>query len=268
MSLSRNVLGLALGALALAAPARAEDARTPAAAIGPVYVFPSSANAAGQFGAFFKTKLTIYNPNADAITVKAFLSTPGGATATVNIAMAANSFTRWDNFLDDKFGFSGGAGINLAESTHAKSFVAVAEVYTESEKGRYATPLTALLADDAVVPLANPVASPISVVAGLRVDASNRANFGCSSANTGSVQVRADFYAFTNFVRTATTSATLDLGPLGWAQQAVPAQGDDIIAYFWVVSGSPGGVYCYGVNVNNASNDGTSIPARTWSPLG
>lgn len=268
MNVLRNSLLLLLPGLLLAAPAaRAGDAPRPAALTGKSYVFPSSANAQGQFGAYFKTKMTLYNPNADPITVRAFLSTPAGASQTVSIALAANTYTRWDNFLDDKFGYTGGAGINLAENTAAKSFVAIAEVFTESDAGRYSTPLTGLLAADAVVELGNPIASPISVVAGLRVDAANRANFGCSSASAGPIQVRADFYAFRNFIRSATTSATLDLVPLGWAQQAVPVEGDDIIAIFWVVSGTPGaGVYCYGVNVNNASNDGTAIPARTWSP--
>jgi hypothetical protein len=268
VNVQRNALFFLLPSLLLASPAaRAGDAPRPAALVGRGYVFPSSANAQGQFGAYFKTKMTLYNPNADPITIRAFLSTPAGASQTVNIALPANTYTRFDNFLDDKFGYTGGAGINLAESTATKSFVAVAEVFTESDAGRYSTPLTGLLADDAVVALGNPILSPISVVAGLRVDGSNRANFGCSSASAGPVQVRADFYAFRNFFRSATTSATLDLGPFGWAQQALPVDGDDIIVNFWVLSGAPGAsVYCYGVNVNNASNDGTAVPARTWSP--
>lgn len=268
MNVSRKTLLLLLpGLLFASGPARAGDAPRPAALTGKSYVFPSSANAQGQFGAYFKTKLTLYNPNSDAITVRAFLSTPTGASPTVSIALPANTYTRFDNFLDDKFGYTGGAGINLAESTAARSFVAIAEVFTESDAGRYSTPLTGLLAADAVVELGSPIASPISVVAGLRVDAANRANFGCSSASADPIQVRADFYAFRNFIRSATTSATLDLVPLGWAQKSVPVEGDDVIAIFWVVSGTPGaGVYCYGVNVNNASNDGTAIPARTWSP--
>ena len=268
MNAFRNPLVLLLPGLLLAAPsARAGDAPRPVALTGKSYVFPSSANAAGQFGAYFRTKMTLYNPGGDPITIRAFLSTPAGASQTVSIALAANTYTRFDNFLDDKFGYTGGAGINLAESTATKSFVAIAEVFTESDAGRYSTPLTGLLADDAVVALASPIASPVSVVAGLRVDAANRANFGCSSGSADPIRVRADFYAFRNFIRSATTSATLDLVPLGWAQQAVPVEGDDIIAIFWVISGTPGaGVYCYGVNVNNASNDGTAIPARTWSP--
>lgn len=270
MSAFRNGTFLVLGALSLALtrPAFSEETRRPNALVGRSYVFPSSANVAGQFGAYFKTKMTIYNPNAQAITVNAFLSTPAGASQTASIVMPANSFSRWDNFLDEKFGYAGGAGINLQESTLSRSFVAVAEVYTESANGRYSTPLSGLFTDDAVVALGNPLASPISVVAALRVDSSNRANFGCSSASAAPTQIRADFYAFSNFVRTGIMSASLDLGPFGWAQQAVPVEGDDIIAYFWLVSGSSDAdVYCYGVNVNNASNDGTAIPARTWSPL-
>ena len=48
----------------------------------------------------------------------------------------------------------------------------------------------------------------------------------------------------------------------GWGQRAVPVQDEQIRILYWVKSGGGNlGVYCYGVKVNNASNDGTSIPA-------
>jgi hypothetical protein len=81
--------------------------------------------------------------------------------------------------------------------------------------------------------------------------------------------VQVDFFGFSNGSQAASSTATVSLAPYGWAQQAVPIQGDDVFAYFKVTSGGTGGlgVYCYGVNVNNTSNDGTSIPAHRWPPV-
>ena len=53
-----------------------------------------------MFGAFFKTKLTLYNPGVDAITIRDAL-TPDGPSQTVVISRP--TYNRWDNFLDDMF---------------------------------------------------------------------------------------------------------------------------------------------------------------------
>ena len=75
------------------------------------------------------------------------------------------------------------------------------------------------------------------------------------------MSVRVDFSAIANGA--ATTARTdLALGPSQWGQQALPLQGSEIFAFFSVTSGGgPRGVYCYGVNVDNVSNDGTVISA-------
>jgi hypothetical protein len=221
------------------------------------YVFPSSANVLGLNGAFYKTSMKILNLNPQEITISAGLMTPSGAAASKAIVLGANSYKTYENFLQEVFGYTGGAGIALFDSA-SQPFVAVAEVYTDSSAGRYSTPLVGLNSSDAVV---DSTSGATSVAAGLRVAPDTRANFGCSNLDPVPTTVRVGFSAITNGA-TTTTSTNLTLGPSQWLQQAVPIQGDDIFAFFSVTSGGgPLGVYCYGVNVNNVSNDGTLIPA-------
>jgi hypothetical protein len=221
------------------------------------YVFPSSANVLGRNDAFYKTNMKLLNLNSQEITISAGLMTPSGAVGAKTIALAANSYKTYENFLQEVFGYTGGAGIALFDSA-SQPFVAVAEVYTESSAGRFSTPLVGLNSSDAVVVAAS---GATSVAAGLRVTPSTRANFGCSNLDPVPATVRVGFSAITNGVK-ATTSTDLTLGPSQWAQFAVPIPGDEIFAFFSVTSGGgPLGVYCYGVNVDNVSNDGTLIPA-------
>jgi hypothetical protein len=207
-------------------------------------------------GAFYKTNMKLLNLNSQEITVSAGLMTPSGATAWKAIVLAANSYKTFENFLQEVFGYTGGAGIALFDSA-TQPFVAVAEVYTESSAGRYSTPLAGLNSSDAV---AVSTSGATSVAAGLRVTQGTRANFGCSNLDPVPVAVRVGFSAITNGANT-TMSTDLTLGPSQWLQQAVPIPGDEIFAFFSVTSGGgPLGVYCYGVNVDNLSNDGTIIP--------
>lgn len=220
-------------------------------------VFPSAANVPGLNGAFYKTNMKLLNLNSQEITISAGLMTPSGAAASKAIVLPANSYKTYENFLQEVFGYTGGAGIALFDGT-SQPFVAVAEVYTESAAGRYSIPLVGLNGSDAVAASAS---GATSVAAGLRVTPSTRANFGCSNLDPVPATVRVGFSAITNGVK-ATTTTDLFLGPSQWAQQAVPIQGDDIFAFFSVTSGGgPLGVYCYGVNVDNVSNDGTLISA-------
>lgn len=221
------------------------------------YVFPSSANVAALNGAFYKTHVTLLNPTSRDTTISAGLMTPGGATAWKAITLAANTYTSYQNFLQEAFGYTGGAGIALF-SDASQHFVAVGEVYTEGASGRFSTPLVGLNGSDA---LAGSAAGATSVVAGLRSTPETRSNFGCSNLDPVPVTVRVDFSAIVDGVPT-TANVDLTLGPSQWRQQAVPLQGAEIFGFFSMTSGGgPRGVYCYGVNVDNVSNDGMVIPA-------
>jgi hypothetical protein len=244
--------------------ARADSGRQPNALVGSSYVFPSVANTQGLFDAFFKTKVTLYNPNAFDIVVHVQLTTAAGAPPTQNLPLAAGRLQRWDNFLQDVFGFTGGGGL-IFTGASSKVFLAVVEVYADGPGGRYTTPVTGLLPDDAILPSAL-APGAIFVAPGIQNNAGNRANFGCLSLAPIASSVKVDFYAFTNGELT-TTSSTLNVQSLAWQQQAVPIAGDDIVAIFSLTTNDPSLIaYCYAVNVNNASNDGNSIVARRTPP--
>ena len=221
------------------------------------FVFPSAANVAGLNGAFYKTSMNLLNLSAQEITITAGLMTPAGASISKAIVLPANSYRTYGNFLEEVFGYAGGAGISLFDAS-SKPFVAVAEVYTVGASGRFSIPLAGLNGSDAVAVAAG---GATSVVSGLRVDAGTRANVGCSNLDSVPVTVRLDLSALSGGVA-ATTRTDIILGPSQWYQQPVPAPGDEIFAFFSVTAGGgPLGVYCYGVNVDNVSNDGTLISA-------
>lgn len=235
------------------------------------YVFASSANVQGAFGAYFKTRMVLTNPALSSTTVIAALSTPAGFSASREIVLGPAQTRVFENFLADVFGYTGGGGVNLIEQGAAtggtgKPFVAVAEVYVEGANGRYSTPVIGLTTYDRVV---RSGAEPgFSLVTGLRTKSANRANFGCSNADFVPVTVRAEIYTSTTpNVGSPAAVEELSLSAGGWSQKAVPVQDELVRILFWVTSGGGNlGVYCYGVNVNNASNDGTSMPAA-YVPL-
>ena len=217
------------------------------------YVFPSSANVLGLNGAEFRTSMKLLNLNPEEVTISAALMTPAGAEASRDIVLPASSYRTFDNFLDEVFGYSGGAGIRLSGDA-SRPFIAVAEV----SAGAYSTQLASFGIGDAV---ARSESGATSVAAGLRVTPGARANFGCSNLDPDPVTVRVDFSAMSNGART-TADEELSLGPSQWVQRAVSLRGEEIFAFFSVTSGGgPLGVYCWGVNVDNVSNDAAVISA-------
>lgn len=224
------------------------------------YFFPAAANNTGSFGAVFRTKLVLTNPGNTSLSVFATLSTGTGSPGTRTITLGPAETRVYTNFLQDVFGHAGGGGFQLAESTRSRPFYAVGEVYADSANGRFSTPLQGMSADDRVVNLASGETGT-SAATGLFVDASNRANFGCANMDAAPVTVRADIYNETSG-DTPVAKVELNLLSNGWQQQSVPVSGQVIRILFWQLSaGGLNGSYCYGVNVNNPSSDGTLSPA-------
>ncbi len=254
-------LGL-LGALPAGGLAAEPVSRAPQGLLAARYVFPSSANTVGLYGAAFRTRMVLTNPTGSKITLSAVLSTDKGSGGVRSIVLEAWETRIFENFLQDVFQFSGGGGFSLAESSNSRSFFAVGEVWTEKDGARYGTPLVGMSIEDRIVNTSIGETG-ISLATGLGVDAANRANFGCANFDASPVDVRADFYVGTIADRSSPAkSVTFTLPANGWAQSAVPLAGGRILVLFTQLSSGGGsGTYCYGVNVNNLSNDGTSIPA-------
>lgn len=229
------------------------------AQIGTSYVFSSSANVQGAFGAYFRTRVAIYNPNPFPVSVLARLFTPAGGSDVRSLDLSAFGLYTSENFLGDEFGYSGGAGFRLVESTVTHPFVVTAEVYADGPHGRFTTPLTGLVAADRV-PREEETGYGRSQA--LRADASYRANFGCANLDDVETVVRGQFWGRSGTVEVV-ENVTLTLPPQGWKQLPVPIQADWLRVNFRVASGGgPLGTYCYGVTVNNVSNDGTVTTAQ------
>ena len=258
---------LALALLLTPGATFAEDrvlrARSPLGIVDSGYVFPSSANVQGV-GAYFKTRIVLVNPTPNPMTINVLLSTPGGAVGPRTIALAASETKNYENFLADVFSYTGGAGIRFWESTNSRSFLVNGEVYAETANGRYSTQIIGMSSDDRVASVAE---TGQSLSPGLRVNAANRANYGCANADASAVSVQADFYTSAGGPSTPASTTTLNLAANGW-QQAAVAVTDELINIRFRYFGGGGslGVYCYGVNVNNQSADGTSAPAVYVAP--
>ncbi|HTS03830.1 MAG TPA: hypothetical protein VMN04_15010 [Thermoanaerobaculia bacterium] len=260
MRMRRGIL--LLGLLVSTGAASAEDrpvrTRTPLGVVDTGYIFPSSANVQG-IGAYFKTRMVLVNPGSNAMTIDLILSTPGGAVGPLPVTLAASETRVYENVLSDLFGYTGGAGIRLWESTNSRLFLASAEVYADTPNGRYSTPIYGMSLDDRVASVAE---TGLSFSPGLQVDAANRSNFGCANMDAAPVSVQADFYTSAGGTSAPAKSVQIDLPASGWAQAAVPVTDELVnVRFRYFGGGGALGVYCYGVTVNNASADGTSVPA-------
>ena len=231
------------------------------------YAFPSAANSQGAFNAYFKTRVVMTNPTLHELTIDIYLATPAGSFWGWSIKVPAATTYQWDNFLNELGGYYGGAGFLLIERTQSKPFYATAEVWAENSNGKFTTPLVGMSTADSVVNTAKGDTG-WSMVQGLQVNSGNRANFGCANFSNYTARIQADLFNETSSgLGSPTRRVMVDLPAWGWAQQSVPISGEQINILFSVVSGgTTDWTFCYGVNVDNASNDGTSLPAN-WAPL-
>ena len=258
MKIQNGILALALLSGVAVSEDRVFHARSPLSIVDTGYTFPSSANTQG-IGAYFKTRMVLVNPSSSPMTLNAQLSTPGGPVGPQAITLAAGQTKVYENFLSDVFGYSGGAAIRITESTGNRYFIATGEVYADGPNGRYSTAIFGLSTDDRVSSVAE---TGLSLSAGLRVDAANRANFGCANTDGNPVSVQADFYTSAGGTSAPAKSVQLDLPANGWSQAAVSVTDDQINIRFRYFGGTGfPAVYCYGVNVNNQSADGMWVPA-------
>lgn len=229
------------------APARVAQATRRPNAVGAVshLLLPTSANVQGQFGAYFKTKVSIFNAVNASYDIRAGLSDSRGEIAHSFISIAPGETVTYDNFLSEVFGYTGGGAIDLDSGDVNLKFVVSSQVYVDTVNGRYTTSVQ--FADDlgAITP------SRPGYVVGISVNAARRTNVGCASNSGFSQTVR--FQAFDSNNVSVGNPVVFDMAPYGWAQ------------FSYVGSLTDGGVYvtatqnavCYAVEVDNVSNDGT-----------
>ncbi len=231
--------------------------KSKAAQAFPVITVPVMANNQGATAAFFKTRVSIINPTTFSYPIEAALYNQNGFVKEVTLAIVAGQILNYENFLEEVFQYNGAGSVKFDSwigpegGSSDYDFLVTAEVYTDSPNGQYKTIVATGPPPDSISQ------SFAAYSAGIRVDANNRTNIGCSNASQGPNVVFADIYDGNS---TLVGVHQLQLSADGWFQEKV----------FENVSGGyirwrpSGPAYCYAVVVDNTSNDGTFIPASSY----
>jgi len=222
----------------------------------PVITIPVMTNAPGALGGIFKTKVVIFNPTIFSFPVEVSLYGSNGFLSKTTINLAAGQVRNYENFLAEVFSYTGAGTVNfdslsLAGGNSNLKFLVSAEVYMDSEKGRFKTVVSTGAPLDPVGPAAN------AYSIGITVDNDNRTNLGCFNASFSTNIVSAEVYDSANRL---VTTIGLTVGGGSWMQVPLPNS-----VTGWYVRWRPvSSAYCYAVVVNNTSNDGTFIPAVSY----
>ena len=114
----------------------------------PEYVIPTAVNTPGRFGAYCKTRVVMHNMSQVGYSITASLYGPNGPAGEQSITMEAGQYRWWDNFLEEVFNYRGAGAVVLVREEDGDSsgndafetsFALVADVYTDSDNGRYST---------------------------------------------------------------------------------------------------------------------------------
>ncbi len=225
----------------------------------PIWTVPTMANVPGQFGAFFKTRLAIFNPTTFSFVVATRLFNQSGLVDTRQIDLPANSFKVWDDFLGTAFGYSGAGGVEFDSwilpvgGSETYNFFVTAEVYTDSPNGRYKTVVLNGIQPDTLTGLRR------ATSIGLNVNANERTNLGVLNDASATANVRAEVY---NSAGQLVETLVFTIPPKGWAQQPVTANITDGRVE-WKTDNL---IYAWSVSVDNRSNDGSLMYPTYYVP--
>jgi hypothetical protein len=218
-----------------------------ALAVGAVshLLLPTSANVNGQFGSVYKTKVSIFNAVNATYSIRAGLSVSSGEITHTFLTIGPGQTLTYNNFLADVFGYVGGGAVDLDSGNTNLKFVVNSQVYVDTTNGRYTTAVQ--FADDlgAIIP------SRPGYVVGVSVNGSRRTNIGCASNSSLDQTITFQAFDANNFA--IGSPFPFVLAAYGWAQ------------YSYSGSLTNGGIFitatrnavCFGVEVDNTSNDGT-----------
>jgi hypothetical protein len=223
------------------------------------WVIPSSANVAGANGAYFKTKVTLFNPTTLSYNVSASLYNNLGPVQTISLLILPAQSQTWDDFLGTIFNYVGAGTLILDSSAAGNSdfvFLVTAEVFTDSSSGRYKT----MVANGTTI---DPISSSNPAYnIGISVDTNNRTNIGCFNTQTISVSIVVDLL---DSGGTTLQTMNLILNPRSWYQMPLTTEVSNGIIR-WRPNGT---IYAYAVVVDNTSNDGSySVAGEVTSSSG
>ena len=207
------------------------------------WVIPTMANAPGRFGAYYRTKVILWNFDSD-LDLTMRLYGPNGFVAQRNLSIDVDIFWTWSNFLEEIFDYRGAGAVEFSGNA---PFTVSAEVYTMSSQGKYTT-----VVHNGPAPL-TPYLSRAASVGVVTVDGSTRTNAGVFNNSNQSQTVTARVYYPDTDSDDPDQTITFSLPPKGWAQKSVSARGERGYI-FWRI---PQEAYLWVVSVDNQSNDGT-----------
>ena len=225
----------------------------------PIWTVPTMANGQGLFGAFFKTRLAMFNPTTLSFVVAARLFNQTGLVDTRQIDLPANSFKVWDDFLGTAFGYSGAGGVEFDSwlipvgGMETFEFFVTAEVYADSPNGRFKTVVLNGIQPQTLTGLRR------ATSIGLNVNANERTNLGVLNDASATANVRAEVY---NSTGQLVETLIFTIPPKGWAQQPVTASITDGRVE-WKTDNL---IYAFSVSVDNRSNDGSLNYPTYYAP--
>jgi len=225
----------------------------------PIWTVPTMANAQGQHGAVYKTRVAMFNPTTLSFVVAARLFNESGVADTRQIDLPANSFKVWDDFLGTAFGYTGGAGVEFDSwlipvgGSENFDFFVTAEVYVDSPNGRYKTVVLNGIQPQTLTGLQR------ATSIGLNVNANERTNLGVLNDASVTANVTAEVYdSGGQLVETL----TFTVPPKAWAQKSVTAS----ITEGRVEWKMDNMIYAWSVGVDNRSNDGSLMYPTYYVP--
>lgn len=216
----------------------------------PVWTVPTMANVQGQFGAFFKTRVIVFNPTTFSYTLAARLYNQNGVVDTRTITLPANNSRLWDDFLGEVFNYYGAGGVEFDSwfippgGSSDFDFFVTAEVYTESPNGRYKTMVVNGMRPDSFT------GSWRTTSVGISANANERTNLGVLNDSSSTASVQAAVY---NSSGQLLEIVSFSVPGHGWAQKPVTASVTNGTIN-WTTNKI---IYAWAVTVDNRSNDGS-----------
>ena len=219
-----------------------------------IAVIPATANSPGRFGAYYKTRVVIFNPTSRDYSITAGLFGTNGPISQKDIAIDSGEYRVWDNFLGEVFDYRGGGAVLLVAPDEDDKFYMTAEVYTDSPNGRFSTTVV-----NGIVPLflrgKEPEYNP-----GISVNQNRRTNIGVFNISNDPSSIEAKVHDASGML---VQTIGFELKGSAWQQKTigVPVDNGNVR---WEINGESDAHYFYAVEVDNASNDGT----LNWSVNG
>jgi hypothetical protein len=126
-----------------------------AASASPVIAIPVMTNAPGALDGVFKTKVVVFNPTIFSFPVEVSLYGINGFVGKTTVNMAAGQVRNYENFLAAVFSHTGAGTLSLPGGNANLKFLVSAEVYMDSDKGRFKTVVSTGAQLDPVSPTSN-----------------------------------------------------------------------------------------------------------------